>query len=304
MIAPDSDSPARPVLSVIVVSFNATGLLEQCVAALVSQSDAAQIEICIISKQQQRDLGTGDGQHPQIHWQQVADSETIPSMRRIGIEQSTADLTALIEDDCIVGPQWLQAILSAHQQGSHPVVGGAIEPGRYKRGLDWGIFYCEFGRFLEPFSGTVTALPGNNVCYAANILDPRWIRSGLYEVFVHQKIQNAGSKLIAASGMQVTNINAWRFADCSINPFHHGRAYAGQRFGDRFSGRCLIYGLLAIVLPVVKSYRTIREIRSRKRTDLPLIRALPWILVFQTCWSVGEIAGYLTGPGSSLKKWV
>ena len=297
-----SDRLTEPALSVIVVSFNHAEQLDQCLAALMSQPDAGQIEIRVISKKARFDVLLDAWQFPQIHWHQVGSNQTIPEMRSTGMRQSKAKLLALIEDDCMVGPEWLQAILSAHES-EHVAVGGAIEPGDYQRGLDWGIFYCEFGRFLSPFSGVVNALPGNNVCYRASAIDPALLKQGFYEVFVHEKWQQSGIELLASPGMVVKNNNTWNFAQCSISPFHHGRVYAGQRFGHGFGARRLLYGLLTPLLPLLKSFRTFRQVRSRKRADLPLVKALPWVVLFHVCWSAGELIGYWTGVGNSTEKW-
>ena len=302
MNEPLANSGSPPILSVVVVSFNGEKLLSECLAALVSQPGTQQIEIHVISKKTCPDVPPDGGRAPRIHWHQVAATATIPEMRTLGIEQSTSELLALLEDDCLVGPQWLQSVLAAHQSG-YPAIGGAIEPGDFSSGLDWGVFYCEFARFLAPFSGTVITLPGNNVSYKKKAIDPTLIRQGFYEIFIHETLQKSGSELFAENGMVVKNMNSWRFEDCSTSPFHHGRAYAGQRLGPQFSVRRLFYGLLAVLLPIVKSFRTLREIHSRKRTDLPLLKALPWILIFQSCWSAGELVGYLAGPGDSIGKW-
>ena len=291
-----------PTLCVVVVSFNGDKLLDECLAALVSQPDSQQIEVHVISKKGRPDAPPGHGCRTPIHWHEVTGTTTIPAMRRLGIEKSNSELLALLEDDCLVGPQWLQAVLTAHKSG-YPAIGGPIEPGNFDRGLDWAVFYCEFARFLAPFSGVVKALPGNNVSYKKQVLDKADTREGFYEVFFHESLQKAGTELFASDDMVIKNVNSWRFEDCTISPFHHGRAYGGQRFGPKYSARRLSYGLLALLLPVVKSFRTLRDIRLRKRKELPLLRALPWIIIFHSCWSAGELAGYLKGPGNSIGKW-
>lgn len=291
-----------PMLSVVVVSFNADKLLNKCLSALVSQPGSGQIEVHVISKRRRPEVLPGDARATPIHWHEVTQTETIPAMRYHGIARSNAKLLALLEDDCLVGPKWLQAVLSSRESG-HPAVGGPIEPGDFRRGLDWGIFYCEFARFLKPFSGVVRALPGNNVSYEKEVLRQAHLKEGFYEVFFHEKLQKEGTELLANNDMVVTNINSWRFADCSVSPFHHGRVYAAQRFGTKTSAKRLIYCLLALLLPVVKTFRTLRDVNSRKRKDLPLLRALPWIIVFHSCWSAGEFAGYFAGPGNSTGKW-
>lgn len=297
-----ANSGLTPTLSVVVVSFNGDKLLDKCLAALVSQPGSQQIEIHVISRNRRPDVPPGNGCSTPIHWHEVTHTATIPEMRRLGIEKSNSELLALLEDDCLVGPHWLQAILAAHESG-HPAIGGPIEPGDYRRGLDWAVFYCEFARFLTPFSGVVKALPGNNVSYKKGVIDQAHSADGFYEVFFHESLQNAGTELLANNYMLVTNVNSWRFEDCSISPFHHGRAYAAQRFGSQYSARRLFYGLVALLLPVVKSFRTLREIGSRRRKDLPRLKALPWIIIFHSCWSAGEFLGYFAGPGNSIGKW-
>lgn len=291
-----------PALSVVVVSFNGDKLLEKCLAALVSQPGSEHIEVHVISKKRHPDVLTGNGRPTPVYWHEVTGTTTIPMMRRLGIEKSNAELLALLEDNCLVGPKWLQAVLAGHKS-RHPAIGGPIEPGNFSRGLDWGVFYCEFARFLAPFSGVVKALPGNNVSYKKEVIDPAHTTEGFYEVFFHENLRKTGNELFANSDMMVRNVNSWRFEDCSVSPFHHGRAYAGQRFGTKYSTRRLVYGLLALLLPIVKTFRTLRDIHSRKRKELPLLKALPWIIIFHSCWSAGEFVGYFAGPGDSIGKW-
>lgn len=292
-------SPA--LLSVIIVSFNEFSRLEKCLAALLDQEGADRMEVHVIRKQARPDSMDTEGP-VEIHWHQVEKPMTIPEMRRIGIERSSAARIALLEDDCIVGSQWLQAVLAAIDSGCK-VIGGPINPGDYNRGLDWAVFYCEYGRFLTPFSGRVSALPGNNVSYSRELVGQAHDGSGFYEIFFHEQLLQSGTELQADERMAVTNINSWRLADCSVSPFHHGRAYAAQRFGEGFKFRRLVFGLLSPLLPVIKTVRTLEEIRSCRRKDLPIMRAFAWMIVFHSCWSAGELIGYLAGPGRSAEKW-
>jgi len=286
----------------VVVSFNGAALLSDCLSALITQPDFQEMEVHVISKLKRGQVPEVHEETGRIYWHQVPATETVPAMRSLGIMQSGAGLIALLEDDCIVGPHWSRSLLSAHQS-DYPAVGGAIEPGPYTRGLDWGVFYCEFARFLLPFSGCVAALPGNNVSYKSEALDIESIQQGFYEVFIHENWRKSGIELYAAEGMVTSNNNTWNLENCTSIPFHHGRAYAGQRFGSHYGAKRICYGLLAMILPIIKSVRTLRQVISRRRTELPLLKALPWIIIFHSCWSLGEFVGYLAGPGDSIEKW-
>ena len=168
--------------------------------------------------------------------------------------------------------------------------------------MDWAVYYCEYARFLTPYNGLVKALPGNNVSYKRGSLGSV-ASQGFFEIFFHQALRKAGTDLVAAEGMTVVNNHRRGISDCISIPYHHGRAYASQRFSGQQVSRRLLYTALSPLLPIVKSARTLKEIMARRRSDLPIARALPWIFLFHCSWSAGECLGYLAGPGSSGDKW-
>ena len=118
------DTQSSPLLSVIVVSFNEIKVLENCLAALLDQEDAGRMEVHVIRKQARPDSMVSDNR-VNIHWHQVEEQTTIPDMRRIGIERSGAARVALLEDDCIPGSGWLQAVLTNHDSGRQVKIGRA-----------------------------------------------------------------------------------------------------------------------------------------------------------------------------------
>lgn len=296
-------SDIAPVLSVIIIARNGPAQLRRCLVSLRSQPRFRECEVHVVTKfPAERKSGRITPGDENTHWHPVPKDATVPSMRSLGIAKASAGLVALLEDDCTLGSDWLASLLSSHQS-DYPAVGGAVEPGDFSRGIDWAVYYCEYARFLAPFSGIVDALPGNNVAYRADSLDREAVADGFLDVFFHQRLREAGNDLLAADHMVVFNNNRRRFSDCTWMPFHHGRAYAAQRFSvcDRF--RRLLYIVLSPLLPIVKLARTHREIVRRRRSDLPIARALPWIMLFYCSWSVGECLGYLAGAGNSCDEW-
>ena len=73
-----ANNGATPILSVVVVSFNDATLLAGCLAALVSQPGAQQVEIHVISKKRCPDVLPDSDRVLRIHWHQVDASATIP----------------------------------------------------------------------------------------------------------------------------------------------------------------------------------------------------------------------------------
>lgn len=295
-------------LSVIVVSFNAPTLLETCLAALHQQTFREGVEILVV-----RDWET----HPNhkekllasfanVKWIDAPENCTIPKMRRLGLNHSQGEIIALLEDDCVVSEIWCQSVLLAHRS-PEIAIGGPIEPGNYFKALDWGVYFCEYVRFMQPFSGSVAALPGNNVSYKRTALEKLLLSYGetdeFYDVFFHQTLQQEGQELKADPALVVHNVNTWKFAHISRVPFHHGRGFAGMRFVKHARWKRGLFLGVALVLPLIQVSRIVREVLSRQRYAFKLAQALPEVMLFSMSWSVGEFVGYLLGPGDSLQQW-
>src|SRR5215470_15477588 len=58
----------------------------------------------------------------------------VPELRTCGVEQSTGDIIALIEDHCTVDENWSHEIVQAHK--SHSVVGGCVDNSDDQSALD------------------------------------------------------------------------------------------------------------------------------------------------------------------------
>lgn len=296
-----------PQLSVIIPSFNSLSILKQCLTALAPQIQDGQVEILVIRSQsnQSNEYQILQKQFHQMRWLSAREGETVPKMRLLGITHSKGVIIALLEDDCIVCLNWCLSIIKAHQ--SHDgAIGGAVEPSAYLKGLDWGIYFCEYACFMQPFEGIVQVLPGNNVSYKRTtlnqLLEKNPCNEGFYEVFTHLALQQFGQGLKADSTLIVHNCNSWEFTNISTVPFHHGRGFAGMRFVNQPRKRILFIGL-TLILPFIKMSRIIKLVLIRKRYVFELIRAIPYIFIFSISWSLGEFVGYLFGTGKSLERW-
>lgn len=293
-------------LSVIVISFNPSTLLERCLTSLTQQIQSG-IEIIVV-----KDWGQSldayerlKQQFQSVQWVTATPRATVPQMRRLGIDVSQAEIVALLEDDCVVSAGWCAAVLEAHQLPCG-AIGGAVEPGDYAKALDWSVYFCEYVRFMQPFAGEVQALPGNNVSYRRSMLNSLLTQTGdqgFYEVFAHRMLQQAGQSLKADPALVVYNQNSWTLANISTVPFHHGRGFAGMRVAGKYWHDRLPFLGIAVILPLVQVSRITKDVFIRKRHTLKLLQALPGIVMFSISWSIGEFFGYLFGPGESLEHW-
>lgn len=304
-----TESPARASLqlSVVVASSNHGALLKTCIEALAAQADPATVEI-IVARDAERfadvDRSGLASRFPALRWIEAPAGTTVPRLRGLGIAAARGPLVAMIEDDCVVDTGWCRGALAS--PGHFAALGGAVEPGPYRRRLDWAVYFCEYGRFMLPVpSGGAAPLPGNNVVYAQRALSelPEAGRMDFRDVFIHAAWQAAGVPTGVTGDLVVRNVNSWSPRHVTTVPFHHGRAYAAQRFGARGAAVRTGFAVLAIGLPAVKLLRTIAGTLSRRRLLGQLALALPWMLVFAGSWSAGEILGCLAGPGDSPSRW-
>lgn len=292
-------------MTAVVVALNAPELLPRCLEALTS--DDSELGIVVV-----RDWGSAGGpgpgltrRFPRVHWVSAPPGTTVPVLRSLGMAAAPGRVVALLEDDCLVQAGWAEHVRRAHA-GPAAAVGGAVVPDAYRRGLDWAVFFCEYGRFMPPLPSTdTTDLAGMNVAYKRDAIvglaaDPE----GFRDYFVHQAWAANGKKLCASETFVVKNVNSWQSRHLVSWPYHHGRAFAGQRFGDAGVARRLAFAAAAAtVLPWLKTGRLAAIVMRRGRYAGPFIVALPWVLLFNIAWTCGEVVGSLGGPGTSASRW-
>jgi hypothetical protein len=79
----------------------------------------------------------------------------------------------------------------------------------------------------------------------------------------------------------------------SAGHFHNGRSIAAFRCIDASPWYRLLRAAGCFVLPPVL---------SKRRLQGKLIASLPWLAWLLCCHAAGELAGYLAGPGDSLRR--
>jgi hypothetical protein len=64
----------------------------------------------------------------------------------------------------------------------------------------------------------------------------------------------------------------------------------------------LIYGLGSLALPALLTARVARTVLRKRRHLGRFVLVSPLVALFLTAGAVGEMIGYLIGPGASLEK--
>jgi len=82
--------------------------------------------------------------------------------------------------------------------------------------------------------------------------------------------------------------------------YHLSRAFAGNRVAGSSPAARLGWAAGAILLPFVLVARAVRNVWRRPQYLRRFIPSFPLVVLFSFQWAVGELVGYLIGPGDSM----
>jgi hypothetical protein len=227
----------------------------------------------------------------------------IPQLRHAGVREARGKVVAILEDHGQVARDWAASILEAHK-GPWAAVGGAVENG--KRGLvNWAVYFCEYTPYMKPVAeGESHDLPGNNIAYKRPHLmrHAHVLAEGKWESWINNQLRADGVSLASTNSIVVHHIKTFRLGYFLTQRFHFARSYAGMRRVDQTVAKRLIYGFGSLALPALLMARVTKTVIQKRRHLGMYALASPLVALFMTVGAVGEMVGYLVGPGSSLEK--
>jgi len=293
-----------PQISVVVPSVNGFGDLSGCLEALEKQRTDVELEVLVVDR-----LGEELRRKVADHfpWVRIIDVEPgtpIPKMRAIGFSEATAPAVGVLEDHVLVRTGWAKAMLTAIEGGAH-VVGGPIENAATDSTLDWASFLCEYSHCLPPLpGGEVDWVPGNNVVYSREILQEHAavINEYRWENHLHDAVRRSGKGLICRPDIVVDHKKHFTFSEYMALRYQFSRSFAGSRVEHSSLVRRSAFALGSLLLPPILFFRTVTRIFSKGRHRGELMSSLLYIAAFVGAWSLGELVGYVAGPGDSLAK--
>jgi hypothetical protein len=225
--------------------------------------------------------------------------------RATGIRAARSPVIAFTEDHSFPDPDWAEALIHAHKDG-WTVVGPAVRNGNPHSLLSWANFLIEYSDWLDPVvGGEVPHLPGHNSAYRRDVLLSygnhlhRWLEA---ESLLHWDLRSKGYRLYLERAARTSHLNFSRFGASLKLRFHAGRMFAGMRRHDWSALLCAIYILGSPLIPLVRLTRIFRSLCSPGRPLRLLPRILPLLLFLLTVEALGEMTGYVLGPGNSPKR--
>jgi hypothetical protein len=230
---------------------------------------------------------------------------SLPEMRALAYEASTAPIVAVTEDHCVPTPGWAKTIKAAFDQGGPELVavGGSVVNGVTDTGLDWATYLCEYSFFSPPVAeGESAVIPGMNVAYRRSALQsvPRdLLTSGFWETTVHPVLLERGGRFLSLNELVMLHKKRFSWRLFASQRFIYSRYYAGRRFGEAALPKRLAASLASLALPPLLLVRAVQAAR-RKGLGREMWRATPYLLPLYCIWAIGESVGALRGPGRAL----
>lgn len=296
----------NPKLSVIIASDNSSHTIEDCLSALKNQAKGNEVETIVVDCSTDGTTRIIKTRFPEIKLITFPERISLPLLLGTGISHSTGEIIAVTDAACVVDSNWISEILKAHET-PNPVIGGAveIEVERNKGMVEWAAYFCEYGQFMHPLKeGVVKELPGNNVSFKRWTLSKgqEFVQNEFWKSYWCRRLEEEGIKLFSIPSIVVHYNKSFSLVPFLIARFHYGRCFAGMRIANSSFLTRMYYIAGSPALPVLLFIRTTKSILSKKRYLREFILSLPVSILRIASWSLGELWGYLTGPGNSCTK--
>ncbi|MDB5353273.1 MAG: glycosyl transferase [Planctomycetota bacterium] len=302
MLAPLKTNTSAPALSVVIASVNGWDVLGATLSSLDALPERSRMEVIVVEAVGGTTRDRVRAHYPSVRLIEARERMPIPRLRFLGVQSANGDLVAILEDHADVDRGWAAALLDMHR-GPWGAVGGAVENGRSGY-VNWAVFFCEYTTYMGPVpEGACNDLPGNNIAYKradllrhAHVLD-----EGKWESWINDRLRAEGVEIASTNRAVVRHIKPFRLGYFLTQRFHFARSYAGMRRVDQTWAKRLVYSAGSLVLPALLLARATRTAIGKRRHLGRFFACLPLISLFLTVGALGEMIGYVIGPGRSLE---
>ena len=290
----------KPILSVVIASYNSAENIVGCLASLENQSTDKDFEIIVVDSSTDGSAKLVEEKFPGVKLYRFSTRKFCGDARNFGISIAEGEIVAFIDADCIADEDWVNEILKAHK-ALYPAIGGSIANGNPESYVGWASYFCEFSQWMpNSHDKWLKDIAGANMSYKRNVFEKYGdFIEGTYcsDTDFHWRMWENGHPLRFVSSIHIHHCNIENLIRFLRHEYEHGLAFARVRIKSRsFSKlRRFVYSLL-FPLIALKLFVKIGIINFKNRIYLShLLKVLPLFTVGLIAWSLGEGVGYLTG---------
>lgn len=208
----------------------------------------------------------------------------------LAIERCKAPWIAILHADALPAPGWFAAMNEAiEREAWTDGYWGPVEPDFGPDDRRTVGYLTEYVQFRWPIPIDMKEVPGSNLVL------PRQRLGFQTADFSKTRLLGEGLAPKLAEQARVRYARPFGFSDYCGRRFRHGRAYAAKRTPKLSLLKAVP---MTLVLPAVRTSRILAHAFQHRQGGLSWLRWFPAILLAETCWSAGELVGYVTGrPG-------
>jgi hypothetical protein len=310
MKTPETGDTSSIVCSVLVgrVSRREGARIFELLSAMRRQRPAVRHEIIVADRLINEVSARIAADFPEVKLIPCASETTLPALRAAALASAQGTYVIVTEDHCVPADDWLAEIVETFRRapGDVAAVGGSVANGLPDRWIDRATFQCEYGKYVPPVAdGPSDDLPGMNVGYLRQQLatmDSALLQTGFWESGVHAALRQRGLTFQSSNRIRVTHKKHLGFREFVQQRFWYSRHFGGNRFPAHSVARRTLAFALTPALPFILLWRFHRAAVRRPAYISEFVALLPWLTVFALVWAVGEMAGYVFGPGDALRK--
>jgi len=291
-----------PVVSVVIASIVGPPFIDDCLASVFAQKNAPPYEVIMVDCRGPDNVARLARRFPDVRFIQLQKRETVPQLRRIGVEQAKGGIVAIIEEHCLADGKWLATLSSAFSHG-HVAVGGPVDFRLDGRLRDWITYFIEYNSYLPPWPDGDTSNVGSaNAAYRKETLDSNLalLSDGYWEATLHSKLLAEGARFRSVPGMIVYHRGPFDYLYYVRQRYLFSRAFAGARRGSLSAAKRAVYLLAAPAIPFVLLARIGSRVFAKKCHPDKFLLSLPLLVPAMTSYVFGEWMGYAFGPGNAL----
>lgn len=291
-------------VSVVIASAAGGKFLLDCLDAVLNQSRSAPLEVIVVDRCGPERVAQLKKAYPSI--QVIAAPGkgcSVPELRRMGVEQASGKIIAIIEEHCLVPNHWIEAIQNNFLEGD-AAIGGPILDHGYTRVQDWVVYFSEYHNYMPPWiGGKRFLLNGANIAYDRQKLNRHLelLGQGYWEIVLHPVLAKEGA-FRAVPSMGAHHSGPFEYGYYLRQRFLLSRVWGGgQRMKTSLKQR-LIHLAAAPIFPAFFLGRIAKKVFQSKQYLGKFVTTLPLLVPVALAYTWGEWLGYLFGIGNALEQ--
>lgn len=297
-----------PDLSVVIVSAAGFDRIRRTVQHLRQQSARERTQIVIVAESvvavADREPHETAGFHD-VLVVPVGPIDNVDKAAAHGIRRATAPVVAIIEDHAYPEPGWAEGLIDAHRD-EYAAVGTAVVNANPSSLCSWANMLVAYGQWSPSAAPGVAAdIARHNSSFKREVLaayGDELERLLGRDGGLLQDLTARGHRFYFLPAARIAHANPSRLLPTADLRFNAGRLYAARR-AERgrwsFAKRAL-YAAAGPLIPLIRFKRVRQDVLDAGRGPEVGARLVPALALALLLDGLGQIAGYLAGPGGSL----